>query len=131
LEVKAMSVNVRERVEGLIAQVEQGNILGAFEEFYAEDVEMRENANPPTLGKAANREREKAFLASVAAVHESRANAYLVDGERAVIEWVIDFTNTEGARLRIEQTALQMWEGGKVARERFYYDTASVVRSAG
>jgi ketosteroid isomerase-like protein len=126
-----MSVNVRERVEGLIARVEQGRLLEAFEEFYAEDVVMQENANPPTVGKAANREREKAFVASVAAVHESRANAILVDGDRAVIEWVADFTNTEGTRLRIEQTALQTWLGGQIAHERFYYDSASVVRPMG
>ena len=123
-----MSVTIRDQVEGLIAQVEQGKVLEAFEEYYAEDVEMQENANPPTVGKAANREREKAFLANIATVHESRANAILVDGDRAVIEWVADFTNTEGTRLRIEQTALQTWKGGKVAHERFYYDSASVVR---
>lgn len=54
----------RERVLDLVGRVERGDFLGAFEEFYADDVEMRGNLAPPTIGKEANRERERAFVAS-------------------------------------------------------------------
>jgi ketosteroid isomerase-like protein len=124
-----MSVSLRERVDVLIGQVEQGKILEAFEEFYAEDVVMRENSATPTVGKAANRGRERAFVASVAEVHECRAKARLVDGEQAVIEWVLEFTDKSGKRVRLEQTALQTWRGGRIAHERFFYDPAASQRN--
>ena len=34
-------------------------------EFYAEDAVMQDNANKPTVGRAANIEREKQFMNSV------------------------------------------------------------------
>jgi ketosteroid isomerase-like protein len=122
-----MSTTIRENVENLIRQVEQGRLLEAFDTFYGENVAMRENTAAPTIGKAANRAREEEFVASVAEVHEARAKRWLVDGDRAVIEWNLEYTATDGTRIRLEQIAAQTWENGKITDERFFYDTASVV----
>jgi ketosteroid isomerase-like protein len=124
-----MSTPIRESVETLIQQVEQGNLLGAFDTFYADNVSMRENTAAPTIGKAANRAREEQFVASVAEVHEVRAKRWLVDGDRAVIEWNLEYTAKDGTRVRLEQVAAQTWENGKITDERFFYDTASVVKN--
>jgi ketosteroid isomerase-like protein len=124
-----MSTPIRESVETLIQQVEQGNLLGAFDTFYADNVSMRENTAAPTVGKAANRAREEQFIASVAEVHEVRAKRWLVDGDRAVIEWDLEYTAKDGTRIRMEQIAAQTWENGKITDERFFYDTASVVKN--
>lgn len=124
-----MSTPIRENVESLIQQVEQGNLLGAFDTFYADNVSMRENTAAPTVGKAANRAREEQFIASVAEVHEVRAKRWLVDGDRAVIEWDLEYTAKDGTRIRMEQIAAQTWENGKITDERFFYDTASVVKN--
>ena len=43
--------------------------------------------------------------------------------DQAVIEWALDFTDTQGNRVRLEQVAVQEWREGRVVRERFYYDT--------
>lgn len=124
--VAAEQTDVRTRVDELIARVEKGDILGAFEEFYAENVAMQENGGEAVVGKAANRAREEAFVASVAEVHENRAVSRIVDGGRAAVVWVLEFTNRDGVRLRLDQVALQEWENGRIVRERFVYDTASV-----
>ena len=122
-----MSTEIRENVLTLIKQVEQGQILEAFDAFYADNVAMQENSNAPTMGKPENRAREEQFVASVAEVHEVRARSWTADANRAAIEWTLDFTNTEGTRLRMEQVAVQTWENGKIVHERFYYDSASLI----
>ena len=47
----------------------EGRIMDAFERFYADDVVMQENAEAPTVGKAANRDRELGFIAAVETFH--------------------------------------------------------------
>ena len=121
-------MSVRHSVDTLIGLVEQGQILEAFDRFYAEDVLMAENLNPPTLGKAANRTREENFVGSVAEVHENRAAFSAVDGDRAVINWVLDFTNTQGQRIAFNQLAVQTWKDGKIVEERFVYDPTTLIQ---
>ena len=110
----------------LVRQIEQWKLLEAFEEFYADDVVMQENLNPPTVGKAANRERERGFVSWVAQVHESRANEVLVDGDDVVIHWTMEYTTTDGQRIRSDQLALQKWRGDRIVRERFVYDPTAL-----
>jgi hypothetical protein len=122
-------MSIRNSVEELVTMVEQGQILEAYEKFYAENVAMRENTGVPVVGKDTNREREIATLSTVRNVHENRADFVVVDGNRAVIGWKFEFTNTEGVRLRLDQIAVQQWESGQIVDERFVYDTASVMVS--
>ncbi len=110
-------MSIRNSVNELVSMVEQGQILEAYEKFYAENVAMRENTGAPVIGKDKNR-------------HENRADFVAVDGDRAVIGWKFEFTNTEGVRLRLDQIAVQQWDNGQIVDERFVYDTASVLVSA-
>jgi ketosteroid isomerase-like protein len=119
-------MSTQQRVQELISYVEQGRILDALDEFYADDVVMQDNHNPPTVGKAANVERERALLAGIAEVHENRAGAVLVDGDRAAINWRFEFTGADGRRYRFDQVALQTWRDGRIVRERFFYDSATL-----
>lgn len=114
-------------VQALVDAISQGRILEAFEEFYADDVVMQENSHPATEGKAANRVREEEFVSKVGEVFENRALAVLVDGDQSALQWVIDFRNKDGVRIRINQVAIQTWKDEKIVAERFYYDSANVV----
>ncbi len=117
---------LKHRVQQLVSYVEQGKILEAIEEFYADDVTMQDNLNPPTVGKPANLARERQFLASVAQVHENRAAAVIVDAPHAAIHWRFDFTGTNGRRMRFDQIAYQTWVGDRIAHERFVYDPGTL-----
>ncbi len=117
----------RERVQALVNTVEQGKILDAVHEFYADDVTMQDNQNPPTVVKAANLIREEGFGGVIAEVHENRAELLLVDGDRAVIHWIFDFTDKESKHFRFDQIAMQTWRGDHIAAERFYYDSATLI----
>jgi hypothetical protein len=49
--------NLQQRLQGLLSHIRQGKIIEAMNEFYAKDTVMRDNADPPTKGLAANIER--------------------------------------------------------------------------
>jgi hypothetical protein len=116
----------RQRVQDLIAYVERGEFPEAIERFYDEQVVMRDNLMAPTIGRAANVERERAFTKYIATLHESRAREVLIDGDRVVIHWILDFTGTDGKRSRFDQLALQRWKGDRIVEERFVYDSMAL-----
>ena len=116
----------RNRVWELIAYVERGDFPEAIERFYDEHVEMRENLAPPTVGRAANTERERGFKAYIATLHESRARDVIIDGDRVVINWILDYTSVDGKRTRMDQLAYQRWKDDRIVEERFVYDPGSI-----
>jgi hypothetical protein len=59
------AINLQRRLNDLFGYIHQGKIIDAVMEFYDKDVKMQENGNPPTVGQAANIEREKQFLSGV------------------------------------------------------------------
>ncbi len=106
----------------LNTQVCRGDILGAFEQFYDDSIIMQENSEPPVVGKAANREREKQFVASVQDVHELRVVSSAVGDDVSLSEWRFDVTFKSGQRVAWDQAVARRWKNGKVVRERFYYN---------
>ena len=105
-------------------QILAGQIMDAFERFYADDVEMREGSQAPTKGKDANRERERQFVESIAEFHGAGVTASAVDGDTSLSEWWMDVTFKDGSRKKLEQAVVRRWRDGLVTNERFYYDTA-------
>jgi len=104
--------------------VERGKFLEAIQEFYAEEATMQENNDPPRVGIAALLEREKQFLNSIREIRLHKVDSFLVDGDRAAINWIFETTDREGKKRRLDEVAYQLWRDGKIIRERFYYDPA-------
>jgi ketosteroid isomerase-like protein len=98
-----------------------GDILNAFEKFYADDVVMQENDLPAFNGKDVNRKREQDFVGSVQQFHEARLLGEAVNGEISYSEWEYDVTFKNGTRTKLQQVASRRWKNGQVAHERFYY----------
>lgn len=116
----------RERVAALIERVEQGKYVEALQEFYAEDATMQENGNPPRVGLKALVAHERGVMATFKEIRTLPVQSWLVDGDRAVIRWVFEFTRADGTRIRMDELAHQRWRGDRVAEERFYYDPAQL-----
>ena len=102
-------------------QVAKGDILTAFDRFYADDVSMQENSEPPFLGKAANRKRQEEFVASVEQMHSLKLLSSAVNGDVSFSEWEFDATYKGGVRIKASEVAVRRWKNGLVAQERFYY----------
>lgn len=107
----------RQRVLELVQLVERWNVRRAFEEFYAKDVVMQVNQAPPTVGSAEGPERSFVKCASLA--WENRAVGVVVHGDDVTILWNAELTTPDGERLRLDQRAVQRWEGGRIVRERY------------
>ena len=116
----------RKRVQDLISFVERGEFPRAIELFYHENVVMQDNLQQPTIGRDANVERERGFSTYIATLHESKAKEVVIDGDRVVIHWILDFTGTDGKRSRFDQLAFQLWRGDRIVEERFVYDPATL-----
>jgi len=117
------TTDIRARVDELIDYIDNGKFLEAMDEFYADNVEMRENNEPPTVGLAANIEREKQFLSMVKKWHWTMWHATAIndEGDVSFLEYSFHFTNTDGLPVTYEQAVVQRWQGDKIVSERFYH----------
>src|SRR5262245_38641356 len=111
------NVSVLERVKAMQDYIKTGRILDAMNEVYAPVSSMQENANPPTVGLAANIEREKQFLSQVKQWIGYEVKALAVGGDTAFVESGIDFIHTSGAKVHMEQVSVTKWKNGKITHE--------------
>jgi len=116
-------MSIRENVEKLIEMVQRGEFLEAIEKFYAPQATMQENTQTPLrTGLPALLEGERQALARFKIVHHHQAPSFLVDGNRAAINWIFEITEQSGKHYVLDEIAYQEWQDGKIIRERFYYD---------
>ena len=114
----------RARVESFIAAVVGGNHVGAIADYYHESASMQENLQAPRQGRDRLMAHETKVLQRVK-MHTHPDPLYLIDRNHVVINWIFDATDKEGVTRRLNELALQRWEGERIAEERFVYDTAS------
>lgn len=118
---------LQQRVNDLVSYIQQGKIIEAMHEFYGDDVAMQENNKPPVIGKAANLEREKQFVAYVKTWKTLNVRAIGVDEARGVtlVQSDFEFDAVDGKNFRYDQVAVQQWRNGRIVHEKFYYDTGA------
>ncbi len=83
----------RARVDEFIAAVCTGDHADAIARFYTESATMQDNAGAPRVGREGLVARERKVLESVASTR------------------------------RVDEIAMQEWDGDRIARERFVYDS--------
>jgi hypothetical protein len=118
-----------ETINELIRYTVEGRSEEALLAFYAEDVVIQENNLPPRIGREASIARSRDAARWTSAVHEISVPRVLIDGDHVVIEWHAEWTLENGVRVRIEELALQCWEGDRVVFERFFYDPAPMLEA--
>ena len=119
------ATNLQQRLNDLFGYIRQGKIVEAMSEFYDKDTLMQDNANPPTLGQAANVEREKQFLSGVKEWKGFNVTASAVGDNVTFYECSLDFIATSGQLVHMEQVVVAKWKNSKIVHERFYYDTGA------
>ncbi len=119
--------DVAARLADLVSYIQSGRLHDAMLEFYADDVAMQENNNPPTVGLPANVEREEQFVASIKEWKSLNVETVAVDARRnrTVIQSAMEFVNQQDQIFRLDQVAVQQWRDGKIVFEKFYYDTGA------
>jgi len=115
-----------EKIKAMYEMVGSGQMLDAFEKYYHDDVVMVEATGEVRKGKAANREFSKQWMSGLKEVHGGGTNAITSNEEdktTAVESWM-EVTFKDGNRIKMEEVAVQKWEGDQIIHERFYYNAA-------
>lgn len=116
------ATEVRPLVDELNSMILQGQILEAFDKFYADNVVMQDNNYPLREGKAVCRQFEEAFVSNLTAFRGAKVgNITVIDGGIAAIEWWFDYSHKEWGDRNYSQLSVQRWENGKIVEEKFYY----------
>jgi hypothetical protein len=68
--------------------------------YYADDVTMQENEQPPRVGKAACRAFEEDFLSKIKAVRTNVCDGYVISGNKAFIVYRIDADHADWGTLK-------------------------------
>jgi ketosteroid isomerase-like protein len=118
----AQITDAKELDQQLNQQILSGDVMGAFEKFYADDVVMQENVDAPRTGKDINRKAEQDFFDSLEQFHSAKLLGSAVNGDVSYSEWEYDMTFKGGKRVQLTQVAARRWKNGKVVHERFYYN---------
>jgi ketosteroid isomerase-like protein len=94
--------------------------------LYADDIESTEMGMDPTRGLEAIRQKF-AMWRSMVSNAEFTARRVWVDGDTIVIEWDGRCTLAANGRIAdLIEIAIHEIRGGKIARERFYYNPAAL-----
>jgi len=121
----ATATDTLSHAKALSEMILKGEILDAVDRYYADDAQMQENGNTPTVGKPAIIEHEKKFLSTVKEWKNTEFTAIAADGDTALLEYNFEFINTNGDTVRYEQVSVQKWRNGQIVHERFYYDSGA------
>jgi len=120
-------MSLRESVDELNAKILQGEVLNAFDQFYAQNVVMCEIGGEPRVGKEACREYEVQWVNGIRAFHAAEVKNVSVDERSdgtgvAFVEWFMHFDHDfADGEVKSEQVAVQEWENGQIVRETFYH----------
>ena len=118
----------REVVEAFAKRLEDGDFLGAIEQFYAPDAATYENNAAPTVGRDKLVAKERGVLAATKEVKAVRIGPSLIEGDHVATRWKFSFTNADGVTRTLDEIAWQTWRGDKLTEERFYYDPKQMGR---
>lgn len=114
---------LKERVDELNSMILQGQILDAFEKFYADEVTMQENEDAPTVGKDACRLHEESFVNNITEFRNAAVKNIIVSDNVTAVEWDFDFTHAQWGVRNYTQIAVQRWnDEGQIINEKFYYN---------
>ncbi|GAB4327339.1 MAG: hypothetical protein Kow00127_20110 [Bacteroidales bacterium] len=113
-----------ERITEIYTMLGEGRALQAFDKYYHDDVVMIEATGEVRKGKVVNRAFEEQFFSGIREVHGGGPTAICSNEEKAqtMVESWMDITFMDGNRVKMEEVAVQQWEGDKIVRERFYYN---------
>ena len=117
--------SIRDRVEDLNQMILNGQILDAFDKYYAQDVVMADNFSGNREGFKACREFEESFVANLKEFRGAEVQHIEVDEESglAFVKWHFDYVHEEWGHMDYVQVAVQRWKDGKIVHERFLYDS--------
>ncbi len=112
-------MDVKNLLESLDAQVLRGDILGAFDQFFANDVRTLSGPHDVTNTKSQKVEMLRWFLGNVANVNRIERSATAINDNVTESQFLFDFTDRNGNPLVFNEVIRRTWQDGQVIEE--YY----------
>ncbi|HBH25470.1 MAG TPA: nuclear transport factor 2 family protein [Cytophagales bacterium] len=113
-----------ERARDFQAMQDNNQVMEAFEKYYADNCIITEMpTREKREGKDAQRKAIEEWFELVEELHDSGVRSITADEENAITccEVWYDATYKGMGRSKMEEVAIQKWEGDKIIEERFYY----------
>lgn len=117
-------MSYQSKAQELYAMIGQGKSLEALDAYYHEHVVVQDGNSPVRNGKEAQRKAVQEWYGMVKEMHGGGVGAITSDetnGITTVESWT-EVTMQDGTRTKMEEVAVQKWEGDKIIHERFYYN---------
>lgn len=112
-----------QKAQELQAMIGQGQSMDALDKFYHDKVVVIDGNSAPRNGKAEQRAALEQWMNMVKEVHGGGVGAITSDEDNGITtaESWMEVTFQDGNRIKMEEVAVQKWEGDKIIHERFYY----------
>ena len=120
--------NLKETLAALDARVASGDILGAFDSFFADACSTFSNEADRTHSKAQKRDALIGFLGNVSKTNRIElVGKPTIDGDVTVSHFIFDFTNKFGQKMYWDELIRRTWANGLVVVEQYLaYEPASI-----
>lgn len=117
-------MSLEEHVNGYFDLLSKGQMMDAFEKYYAEDVVMQENNEEPRVGKDVNRKFEIDYMSAIEEVHGSEVKNVAINSKTGTvfIQAAMDATFKGAGRTTMEEVQVQTWKDGQIVHEKFFYN---------
>src|SRR3990167_8604006 len=116
-----MTKNLQNDVNDMNSMIQKGDIMGAFEKYYMEDVVIHENGSPPIKGKNENRKRGIKFLWEIEEIYGAEIKSVALGKNLSMTEWAIDVKTKDGSKKVIYRVNVQIWKDEKIIDEKLYF----------
>ncbi len=116
----SMSTTINERDAALNTKIQAGDVLGALDEFYDDNVHMQEGVGEAVQGRTENKRRLEGFLGSLSKFNGATLHSAAVNGDVSLSEWTFDMVGGDGQPIVWNEVIRRKWEGGVVVHERYY-----------
>ncbi len=114
-------MDIRKLADQLVDLCRKQRFVEAVHTLYADDVETRENTEPPTRGLPAVLRQNERWVHDHT-THSFDIPDYYVDGDTIVVEMVSDFTRKGSAtKTHNEEIGVYKVRNNKIISARFYY----------
>lgn len=115
-----MSTTISERDSALNARIQAGDVLGALDEFYCDNVVMQEGVGEAVNGRAENKTRLQEFLGSLSKFNGATLHNAAVGDGVSLSEWTFDMVGGDGQSIVWNEVIRRQWKDGVVVHERYY-----------
>ena len=113
--------NLETNLRDLFEMLSKGLFIEAMLKYHHDDVTLREGNAPPKQGKEHCIALEKEVLATVAEFTRYEVLGYAIGGDTTYYEAIIEYKETSGNHVKVEQAVVSQWRDDNIISERFYH----------